>query len=326
MTTAHGNLSISVNDIEKAKSRISNQIIRTPLHHSPGLSSPVGNVYLKLECLQVTGSFKIRGATNAVMALSEAQRRHGVVCVSTGNHGRGLAFAGKQNAIPVIVCMGSLVPKNKIEAIRSLGAEVRIVGDSQDEAQFEADKLAEQGMTMLPPFDHPDIIAGQGTVGLELLDQMDQIDTVVVPLSGGGLLAGVACAIKSERPDTRLIGVTMEKGAAMHESLAAGKPVMVEELPTLADALGGGIGMDNQYTFHMIQQLVDETLLVGEDEIANAIRYAYFQERLVVEGSGAVGMAAILSGKVSKSGNTVILVSGKNIDMQSHLDIASGGS
>ena len=321
MSTSHGKQSISIDDIYQAQTRIREQIRHTPMERSLALSRDGGNVYLKLECLQVTGSFKIRGATNAIMSLTAEQRKHGVVCVSTGNHGRGLAYAAKQNGIPAIVCMGSLVPQNKIDGIKALGAEVRIVGNSQDEAQHEVDRLVEQGLTMLPPFDHPDIISGQGTVGLEMMNQLDQIDTVVVPLSGGGLLAGVACAIKSKRPQTRVIGVTMERGAAMHESLRAGEPVMVEELATLADALGGGIGMDNQYTFHMIQTLVDDTLLVSEAQIAEAVRHAYFNEQLIIEGSGSVGIAALLAGKVANSGNTVILISGKNIGMDRHLDI-----
>ena len=321
MSISYGKQSISIDDVHQAQSRIHEQIIQTPLQHSISLSQGNADVYLKLECLQVTGSFKIRGATNAIMSLTEDQRQHGVVCVSTGNHGRGLAYAAKQNGIPAIVCMGSLVPQNKIDGIKALGAEVRIVGHSQDEAQHEVDRLVAQGLTMLPPFDHPDIIAGQGTVGLEMMDQLDQIDTVIVPLSGGGLLAGVACAIKFKRPQTRVIGVTMERGAAMYESLRAGEPVMVEELATLADALGGGIGMDNQYTFHMIQTLVDDTLLVSEDEIAEAVRHAYFNEQLVIEGSGSVGIAALLAGKITDSGNTVVLISGKNIGMDRHLEI-----
>ncbi|NKB64174.1 MAG: hydroxyectoine utilization dehydratase EutB [Gammaproteobacteria bacterium] len=328
----HGHNSISVSDIEEAKQRISNQVAKTPLLQSLALSelckSPAGEqtqVYLKLECLQTTGSFKLRGATNAMMSLSDKEKQKGVVCVSTGNHGRGLAYAAKQNDIPAIICMGSLVPQNKIDGIRALGAEVRIVGNSQDEAQIEVDRLVEEeGMTMLPPFDHPDIIAGQGTIALEVMEQIDHVHTIITPLSGGGLLAGVACAIKAKSPSTRVIGVTMEQGCAMHQSLNAGHPVSVEEFPTLADSLGGGIGLDNQFTFNMIQQLVDETVLVTEEEIADAIRHAYFKEQLIIEGSGSVAIAALLANKINPSGNTVALISGKNIDMNMHQKIING--
>ncbi|MEM7561424.1 MAG: hydroxyectoine utilization dehydratase EutB [Pseudomonadota bacterium] len=322
----HVQHSITIADIEHAAHRIHEQILKTPLNRSQSLSDTCGHpVYLKMECLQTTGSFKLRGATNAMMALSDEEKQRGVVCVSTGNHGRGLAYAAKQNNIRAVVCMGSLVPQNKIDGIRALGAEVRIVGSSQDEAQAEVDRLVEEdGMTMLPPFDHPNIIAGQGTIGLEILEQIDKINTLLVPLSGGGLLAGVACAVKTKSPDTRIVGVTMERGCAMYQSLRSGKPVAVDEVATLADSLGGGIGIDNQYTFHMIEQLVDDTVLVSEENIADAIRHAYFNEQFVIEGSGSVGLAAILSDAAETDGNTVAIVSGKNIDMQMHQTIING--
>ena len=322
----HQQNSISIADIEAAAGLIKDQVQKTPLQYSTSLSKQSGSeIYLKLECLQTTGSFKLRGATNAMMALTDEEKTRGVVCVSTGNHGRGLAYAAKQNGIPAIICMGSLVPQNKIDGIKALGAEVRIVGDSQDEAQVEVDRLvSEEGMTMLPPFDDPNIISGQGTIGLEVLTQIDQLDNIVVPLSGGGLLAGVACAIKSKSPNTKVIGVTMERGCAMHQSLQAGAPVAVEELPTLADSLGGGIGLDNEYTFHMIQQLVDHTVLVSETQIADAIRHAYFNEQQIIEGSGSVGIAAVLSEAIFLKGNTAIVVSGKNIDMKTHQTIING--
>jgi threonine dehydratase len=221
--------------------------------------------------------------------------------------------------------MSRLVPRNKIEAIAALGAEARIVGASQDEAQLEADRLVgEDGMTMLPPFDHPDIIAGQGTIGLEILEDLPEVETVLVPLSGGGLIAGVACAIKSADPQIRVIGVTMERGCAMYRSQKAGSPVVVEELPTLADALGGGIGLDNRYTFAMVRDLVDDLLLVSEEQIADAIRHAYFDERQVIEGSGAVGIAALRAGAVRRPGITAVVVSGGNIDMALHARLIRG--
>ena len=282
-------------------------------------------MWLKLEQQQITGSFKLRGATNAILSLTSAEQERGVVGVSTGNHGRGLAHAAKDAGLRCIICMSSLVPQNKVEGIEALGAEVRIVGHSQDDAQVEVDRLVEEeGMTMLPPFDHPDIIAGQGTLGLELLEALPEIETLLVPVSGGGLIAGVALAAKALKPSVHVVGVTMERGAAMYECQRAGRPISVPELPTLADSLGGGIGLMNRYTFALVRDLVDELVLVSEAEIARGIRHAYWEERQIVEGSGAVGIAALLSGRVTGSGVTAVIVSGCNIDMSLHHRIVSG--
>ena len=310
-------------DLFMARQRLRGHVLHTPLQHSPSLSRVTGGaVHLKLECRQTTGSFKLRGATNALLSLEATARTRGVVAVSTGNHGRALAYAAKRLGVRAVICMSRLVPANKVDAIRALGAEVHITGVSQDEAEQEVVRLVnEAGLTFVPPFDHPDVIAGQGTVGLELLDDLPGVDTVLVPLSGGGLLAGTALALKSASATIRVIGVTMERGCAMHTSLRAGKPVQVEELETLADSLGGGIGLGNHYTFRMAQTLVDETVLVTEDEIATAIRHAYREEQVVVEGAGAVGIAALLSGRVVAPGTTAVLLSGANIDMILHRQI-----
>jgi threonine dehydratase len=222
--------------------------------------------------------------------------------------------------------MSSLVPANKVDAIRAEGAEVVIHGRSQDEAQTEVDRRVSGGAVMIPPFDHRDIIAGQGTLGLEMLQQVPELDTVLVQLSGGGLIAGVAAAIKAAKPQARIIGISMQRGAAMAASLNAGHPVEVEELPTLADSLGGGIGLQNTYTFAMVRGLVDEVVLLSEAEIAAGIRHCYWHERQIVEGSGAVAVGAILAGRVCARGDgaTVALLSGGNIDMQLHNRIVSG--
>ena len=314
------NQDIRLIDLYRARQRIRGHVLHTPLAASTSLSRRVGApVHLKLECRQTTGSFKLRGATNALLALDETARARGVIGVSTGNHGRALAYAAKRLGVRAVICMSRLVPSNKVEAIRALGAEVHVTGASQDEAELEVARLVrEEGLTLLPPFDHPDVIAGQGTAGLEILDELPSVDTVLVPLSGGGLLAGVALAMKSASPDIRVIGVTMERGCAMHASIQAGRPVQVEELETLADSLGGGIGLDNRYTFRMAQTLVDDTVLVSEAEIADAIRHAYREEQVVVEGAGAVGIAALLAGRVVNPGTTAVLVSGANIDMALH--------
>ncbi|WP_417426217.1 hydroxyectoine utilization dehydratase EutB [Hoeflea sp.] len=317
---------VTLDEIEQARLAIAGTIRPTLLNASPSLEELLGvPVSLKLEHQQITGSFKLRGASNAIAGLSDEEKRRGVVAVSTGNHGRGLAHAARKAGVRCIVCMSKLVPQAKIDGIKAQGAEVRIIGNSQDEAQLEVDRLIEEdGMTVLPPFDHRAIIAGQGTLGLELLEQIGDVTTVLVPLSGGGLISGVAAAIKAKRPEVRIIGVSMERGAAMHACLEAGKPIQVEELATLADSLGGGIGLDNQLTFAMTRDLVDDVVLVSETEIAAAIRHIYWQERQIVEGSGSVGVAAMLAGKIKSAGPVAAILSGGNIDMKQHHRIISG--
>lgn len=317
---------ISLSDIDNARNLIAKTICKTPVRISETLSALVGApVHLKLEHHQTTGSFKLRGAANAVLRLTPAQRERGVVGASTGNHGRGLAYAAKQNGVRCIICMSKLVPQNKVDGIRAQGAEVRIVGMSQDDAQVEVDRLvAEEGMTMIPPFDHPDVIAGQGTLGLEIAEQVPNAETVLVQLSGGALISGIATALKTVRPAVRIIGVSMERGAAMYECQKAGQPILVEEKATLADSLGGGIGLNNTYTFPIVRDLVDDIVLVSEKEIAAAIRHAYWEEGQIIEGSGSVGIAALLAGKVKPKGPSVVLLSGANIDMKLHHRIISG--
>ena len=317
---------IALADVKRARRAIAGHVRRTPIDPSPSLSGLVGApVYLKLEHHQITGSFKLRGATNAVLGLTDAEHKRGIVGVSTGNHGRALAHAARQASVPCVICMSSLVPQNKIDGIRTLGAEVRIVGGSQDEAQHEVDRLvAEDGRIMVPPFDHPDIIAGQGTLGLEILEDFAEVETILVPVSGGGLVSGVAVAAKAIKPTVRVIGASMARGAAMYESRRAGKPVAVAELATLADSLGGGIGLDNRYTLAMVRELVDELVLVSEAEIAGAIRHAYREERQIIEGAGAVGIAALKAARIPNPGVTVVVLSGANIDMTLHNRIIGG--
>ena len=315
---------IGLAEIEAARQRIAGRVRRTFCDPSPSLGERTGHpVWLKLEHQQITGAFKLRGATNAVARL--APETKGVTAASTGNHGRALAHAARVAGVPCIICMSRLVPRNKVDAIRALGAEIRIVGESQDDAQEEVDRLVEEeGLTSIPPFDHPDIIAGQGTIGLEMIEDVPDAETVLIPLSGGGLIAGIAAAIKGRRPETRVIGLTMEHGAAMHESLAAGRPMPVTEVPSLADSLGGGIGLRNRHTFEMTRALVDETLLLTEAEIADGIRHCYVEERQVVEGGAAVGVAALLHERVRAGGPVVALLSGANIDMELHARIVAG--
>ncbi len=313
--------SIQFDDIQAARERIAPHIIPLRIAPSAALSKQFDcEILLAHEYLQTTGAFKLRGAMNTVLQLDS--KTTGVTAVSTGNHGRALAYSARQAGVPCIICMSELVPDNKLEAIRVLGAETRIIGKSQDEAEIEANRLvAEEGYTMVPPFDHPHVIAGQGTLGLEMLEQVPDVDTVLVQLSGGGLISGIALALKTQRPEVRIIGISMERGCAMAESQRAGKPVEVEELPTLADSLGGGIGLDNQLTFNMVRDYVDEIVLLSETEIADGIRHAYFEEQIILEGGGAVGLAALVAGKASPGKKTIVLLSGKNINMQRHRKI-----
>jgi len=317
---------IGIQEINRAAEAISGKIRVTPFNFSPSLSeSSNAEIHLKFEHQQITGSFKLRGASNAVANLTPEQKQAGVVGVSTGNHGRGLARACSIAGIKCIICMSELVPQNKLDGIKAEGAEIRLGGKSQDDAEVEAYRLAdEEGMTFISPFDDPNVIAGQGTLGLETFSQLPDMEIAIVPLSGGGLMSGVATALKAKNPNIKIIGVTMERGPAMYECIKADKYVEVEELPTLADSLGGGIGENNQYTFNMVRELVDEYVLVSEVEIAEAIRHAYFQERQIVEGSGSVAIASVLSGNFKPQGKTVLFCCGGNIDMHLHHRIISG--
>lgn len=320
-------LPVTLSDIEQAARRIKGRVLRTPFTLSAALAERCGvPVGLKLEHHQTTGSFKLRGATNAVLSLSPEERARGVVAASTGNHGRALAHAASAEGSVATICMSRLVPDNKVSEIRRLGATVRIVGRSQDEAQLEVDRLvAEDGLVMVPPFDAPAIVAGQGTLGMEIVEAMPDVATVLVPLSGGGLAAGVAAAVKGRSPKTRVIGLTMARGAAMKASLDAGLPVAVEEVASLADSLGGGIGLDNAVTFGMCRAMLDDVILLSEPEIAAGMRHAYAQEREVVEGAGAVGIAALLSGRLGRlDGPVAVILSGRNVDMDLHRRVING--
>jgi threonine dehydratase len=314
----------TLRDIFLAQQKIYPLARRTPLIYSPALSNLADTaVTLKLETVQEIGAFKIRGAANKILNLTPAQKERGVVTVSTGNHGRAVAYVAQQVGIRAVVCISEQVPANKVAAIEQLGAEVVITGQSQDDAGEKADQLvAEQGLTMIHPFDDPYIIAGQGTIGLELLQERPSLSSILVPLSGGGLIAGIGLALKTAAPDLRVIGVSMERGPVMYHSLQAGHPLQLEELPTLADSLQGGIGLDNHYTYQMVQQFVDDIILVSEEEIAAAMAFAFRRHHLVLEGGAAVGIAALMSGKASQLGEeTAVVLSGGNVDLDKLIHI-----
>ena len=314
-------MTVTLDDIRAAASRIAGHVVQTPLVEDAALSARLGRpIWLKCEHRQTTGAFKLRGAANAVLSLQGKVR--GVVTASTGNHGRAVAHAARMLGVPATVCLSRLVPANKVQAIRDLGARVRIVGNSQDEAMAEvARAVSEEGLTEIPPFDHPAVVAGQGTIGLEI----GAPEAVLVPLSGGGLAAGIAVAIKALSPATRVIGLTMENGAAMAASIRAGHPVEVTETASLADSLGGGIGPGNRVTFPLCRDLLDEVILLTEAEIAEGIRHLG-RAGHVVEGAAAVGTAALLAGKFVPAGPTVTILSGANIDPALHARVMAGAS
>jgi threonine dehydratase len=319
-------MAIAFTDILEARRRIAGRVLKTPMRRSPALERLAGApVWLKCEHHQTTGSFKLRGATNAVLSLSDEERARGVVTFSTGNHGRALSHAAIVAGTRAVVCMSALVPQNKVGAIRALGADIRIVGRSQDEAERAAGDLERsEGLRRISPMDDAAVIAGQGTLGMEVMEDAPDLGTVLVPLSGGGLISGVALAVKTLNPGTRIIGVGSKNCPAMVASLAAGRPVEVPEQPSLADSLGGGIGLENRHTFEMTKRHVDECVLVGEDDIAAGIRFAYEAEGEVIEGAAAVGIAVLLNGSVKPAGPTAIILTGRNIASDLHRRVING--
>lgn len=274
---------------------------RTPLLEAPELSEKLGApVLLKAECLQVTGSFKVRGAAARLAALSEDERKRGVVACSSGNHGRAVAYVAERLGIPATVCVPTWVDPVKLEGIRARGAEALLVGNTFDECELHALDLARtSGRCYVSAYDDPWVIAGQGTLALEILDQLHVVpQAVLAPLSGGGLIGGIAAALQEKLlGDAPLIvAVSAANAAVMLASVRAGKPVELPEQETLANALAGGIGVDNQYSFELVRDRVQEHVSVSEAEIEAAMAYAATSLRLVVEGGGAVALAALLSG------------------------------
>ena len=316
---------LTLADVFAARRRIAGTAVETPLVPSPHLSALAGHEFLlKLEICQPVGAFKLRGAANAVLSLPDGVA--GVTCCSTGNHGRGVAWAARARGLRAVICMSELVPRAKVDGIRALGAEARIAGRSQDDAQGEAERLvAEEGLTEISPFDDPLVIAGQATIGLELMEARPDLDAILVPLSGGGLAGGVALAAKAVNPRVRVIGVSMDRGAAMHASLRAGHPVKVEEVPSLADSLGGGIGLSNRLSFPLCRDLLDDVVLVGEAEIYRALQTVYYEDRIVCEGACVVGVAALQAGRLPPlRGPVATIITGRNLDMRRHADIMQG--
>ena len=309
-------------DIPGAARAIAPFVRRTPVIRATDLEKPGGTrVFMKLESLQVTGSFKARGAANRILSLTDKERNRGVIACSSGNHGRSVAFMAGNLGISAVICVPNWVDPVKLAGMKKAGARVVLSGNSYDEAEAQAISLGkEEGRTFVQPFDDPWVAAGQGTLGLELLEQIPDLGTVLIPLSGGGLAGGVGFALKELRPDVRLVAVSAARARVMFESLKVGKPVKMEEEETLAEALSGGIGTTNDYTLPLIREVVDEHILVGEDEIRDAMLFASGSLNVLLEGGGAVALAALLSGKYDMGeergpGALGVVLSGGNVSL-----------
>jgi len=309
----------------QASRRIQSMIWETPLADSPELARLTGaaSVHLKLECLQHTGAFKVRGAANKILGLAAEARQRGVATFSTGNHGKAVAYVAGRSGIPAVVCLSEHVPGYRVEMIRALGAELSVKGRSQDEAEANYHRLvAERGLIPVVPFDDPAIIAGQGTIALEILQILPETDTLIVPLSGGGLLAGTAMVAKSINPRIEVVGISLEKSPAMLRSLEAGTPVQVAEQDTVADSLLGGIGVENHYTLPLVKRYVDRHLAVAEAPIKEAMVFLFDRHRLIVEGAGAVGVATMLRRMLDVTGRRVVAVlTGSTVESATYLRI-----
>ena len=305
-------------DVIRAEKRIRQYIRETPLEYSEYYSDVTnGRIFMKLESLQVTGSFKVRGALNKIITLSDKERSRGVVTASAGNHGKALAYASMLFNIKAVIFVPEYAPKTKIEAIKRYGAELKIVEGSYDKAEKKAREYAvEHGMTFVSPYNDSQIIFGQGTIGLEILRDRPSVKNIVVPVGGGGLISGISLAAKEINPEVRVYGVQSTSSPVMYESLKAGRIVEVELKPSIAEGLHGNIEKGS-ITFDVIKKYVDEILLVEEEYIVDAIRDLVKHHQLIAEGAGAAGLAALSKYNDKFRGSeTVVVVSGRNIDIE----------
>lgn len=315
---------ITPKDLWIAKKRIKPYVTKTPLVYSSKLSEETGcNIYLKFENYQEIGAFKIRGAANKILSLTEEEKERGISTFSTGNHGMAVASMAQKLGIKATVCMSSHVPAVKVKNMQRYSPKILQNWESQDEAGVFCYEMQEkEGITVIPPFDDKEIICGQSTIGLEIIEDLPEVDVVLVPLSGGGLLSGVSLGIKMTVDDVKVVGVSMEKSAVMIESLKAGHPIEMPEEETLADSLLGGIGLDNQYTFDIVKKHVDEYAQVSEELIADGIAYIMEQHKCIVEGASAVGVARLLQDcPYPKGSNIAIVVTGCGIGMDTVKEI-----
>ena len=314
--STNANLPLTLADILAARERLRDSIYYSPCPHSQMLSAVTGQqVYLKLENLQMTGSFKERGALNRIAMLTPEQASRGVIAASAGNHAQGVAYHASKRGMRALIVMPLTTPLVKVMATREFGAEVLLHGANYDEAFAEALRLCDQeGLTFIHPFDDPLVMAGQGTIGLELLEQVPELEAVVVPIGGGGLISGVACAIKESRPEVRIVGVQTERLPSMVMAVEAHQPVTVAPAITIADGIA--VRRAGNLTLPLVEQYVDEIVTVDEDEIASAILMLLEREKTLAEGAGAAALAALLHHRTSLQGaHTAVLVCGGNIDV-----------
>jgi threonine dehydratase len=307
---------VTLADVKAAAERISNSIYLSPCARSETFSQLTGNsVHLKLDNLQRTGAFKERGALNKLLTLSATERERGVIAASAGNHAQGLAYHAGRCGIHALICMPLTTPLTKVSATKSYGAEVILHGANYDDACEEAVRLGEQQhLTFVHPFDDDAVIAGQGTLGLELLRQYPQMEAVVVPVGGGGLIGGVGCAIKESNPKVRVVGVQTARLPSMKVALTEGKPVTLGPAATIADGIA--VRRAGDRTLPLVQKYVDEIVTVDEEEIANAVLLLLEREKTLAEGAGAAGLAALINHKVQLDGkNVAVVICGGNIDV-----------
>jgi threonine dehydratase len=307
---------VSLDDIRAARERIASAISRTPLASAENLSRLCGNqIHVKLENLNITGSFKERGALNKLLQLTAAERGAGVIAASAGNHAQGVSYHAQRLGIAATIVMPARTPLIKVSAVKSHGAEVVLHGANYDDAYLEARKIQqEKKLTFVHPFDDPAVIAGQGTIGLEILEQLPDVDTVVVPIGGGGLIAGVAAAIKSLAPAVKIYGVQAKRIASMDASLGKGSLQTLPASRTLAEGIA--VRTPGAVTFPMVQRYVDGVVTVDEEEIASSILLLIEKEKTVAEGAGAVPLAAVVNDRLPMAGKKVVLLlSGGNIDV-----------
>lgn len=308
---------IGMREIEEARGRIGDYVVNTPCTHSEWFTRRTGaRIYFKLENLQMTGSFKERGALNRILTLGDAERARGVIAASAGNHAQGVAFHAGRLGIAATIVMPDRTPLIKVQNTRAFGARVVLAGGNFDEAYQEALRIRErEGLTFVHPFDDDMVIAGQGTIGLEMLEQVPEMEVAIVPVGGGGLVSGVAVALKSVNPRIHVVGVQTATLPSMKASLDAGEPVTVPPGRTIADGIA--VKRPGERTLAYVRKYVDEIVTVTDDEIANAILLLLEREKSVAEGAGAAALAALLHGKVPAAfgKRTVILVSGGNIDV-----------
>lgn len=310
---------VQLNDIKVAQDRIKDVVRMTPLDLSQTLSDRFGrNIYLKLENLQKTGSFKIRGAYNKLKLLTDAGKVKGVVAASAGNHAQGVAYAAKLLGLPAIIVMPEGAPISKVTATRDYGAEVVFYGDTTDDCFTKVAEIQQEyNYELIHPFDDPAIIAGQGTLGLELLKQLDEIDCAVVPIGGGGLISGVALALKEVKPSIKIIGVEAAGAASMLNSVTLDQIDCLKTAQTIADGIA--IKQPGKLGFSLVKKYVDDLITVTDEEISSAILFLLERNKLVLEGAGAAPLGALLHGHLKlpsgPSGNTALILSGGNIDI-----------